>query len=430
MIFRILCGLMTFYMVFPIAAKEKLTVLTAYPEDVVARFETAFELANPGIDLAVLWRMPHDALPYLTKPEQGGIDVYWSAGQWNFLQLKQAGAWQKLAVDRGGLVDRLGALPLADQDGYYCATEIAGYGFAVNSGYLSKHDLPVPKTWRDLSDARYSGHVAMPVPSRVGFAPLMIDSVLQQYGWQGGWALLAEIAANAQLLEPGAAFITDIIGRGERGIAPSIDFFVASAQANGAPLAMVYPQPVAYSPAHIAISKATQHAASARRFVAFVLSESGQKLLFHPDIRKLPIRPAVYAQAPQRYFNPFRQAEIAPPSYDPAPALPRLALNNALFDLLLTERHERLQTLWRQLRAQERNAGSGQEARLLQIRQSLTTLPIDAASADSDELQKTFARRANDPKAEAKAQALERAWRKLIDAAYAEAEQLLARSRS
>ncbi|WP_051299813.1 ABC transporter substrate-binding protein [Methylobacter luteus] len=426
--FRLLLVLMMGLSGFEAAAKETLTVLTAYPEEVVALFETAFERDNPDIDLKVLWRR-HDALPYLRMPAQGGVDVYWSAALHNFLQLKQEGAWQKLAIDRTGLADNIGALPLIDPDGYYCATEIAGFGFAVNPGYLRKHGLPLPKSWQDLTDARYSGHIALPVPSKRGnFVPLMIDSILQQYGWESGWALLAEIAANAQLLPPGPAFITDIIGSGERGIAPSIDFFAASAQANGAPLQMIYPESVAYSPAHIAIAAATQHAKAARRFVNFMLSETGQKLLFHPDVRKLPVRAAVYADKPEGYFDPFKAAVSHPPVYDRNVTLQRLALDNALFELLLTEHHETAQRLWQQLRRLEAQDGGKADRRIAHIRRLLTAVPIDGKKAQDLKTQQIFMKhtRANDADAEIQANKLEQAWRAEIGDRYKEAERLLA----
>ena len=44
------------------ASRRDVVVLTAYPETVVARFETAFERAYPHYRLRVVWRMPHDAL--------------------------------------------------------------------------------------------------------------------------------------------------------------------------------------------------------------------------------------------------------------------------------------------------------------------------------------------------------------------------------
>lgn len=419
---RILFGLIIGLSAFPAAAKEKLTVLTAYPEDVVSRFETAFERAYPDIDLTVLWRMPHDALPYLSQPQQGGVDVYWSASLHNFTALKQQGAWQKLDISRQELADHLGAMPLADPDGFFCATETAGYGFAVNPAYLQKHGLPRPKTWQELADARYQGHLALPVPSKVGFAPMMIDSVLQQYGWNQGWAVLAGIAANARLVESGATFVTDSLGSGERGIGPAIDFFTASAIANGAPLQFIYPEPTAYSPAHIAITAASRHADAARQFVAFVLSDAGQKLLFHPDIRKLPIRSAVYADKPDGYYNPFAAADLHPVVYDPVRALPRLALNNALFDRLFTDHHQRLQALWQKLRLHE---VAGKDERLTKIRQLLTAVPVDAETANNPTLQQTFTDRSTHAKAEVEALALEQAWRQKIDSRYAEAENLL-----
>jgi phosphoglycerate transport regulatory protein PgtC len=409
----------------PALAKEKLTVLTAYHEEVVSRYETAFEQQYPDIDVQILWRMPHDALPYLSQPQQSGVDVYWSAAQQNFNVLKQQGAWQKLGIDRNGLADRLGAMPLSDPDGTFCVSEMAGYGFAVNPAYLQKHGLPLPKTWLDLADARYQGHLALPVPSKVGFAPMMMDSILQQYGWEQGWAVLAGIAANARLVDSGATFITDIIGSGERGIGPAIDFFTASAIANGAQLKFIYPEPVAYSPAHIAITAASQHADAARRFVSFVLSDAGQKMLFHPDIRKLPARPGVYKDKPAGYFDPFAASAQHTVVYDPNGAISRLALNNALFDRLFSDHPQRQQNLWQHLREREQHVDATKAARLVKLRQLLTAPPIAAAKAQEPTLQKLFSRRTDDANAEAEAKSLEQAWAKDIDQRYAEAEKLL-----
>lgn len=422
---RLLSFLFICLISFQIFAKEKLTVLTAYPEDVVSHFETAFEQTHPDIDLVILWRMPHDALPYLRKPRQGGVDVYWSASQNNFRLLKQEGAWQPLAIDRTGLPDKIGMMPLIDPDGYYCATEMAGYGIAVNPNYLKQHNLPQPGNWKDLSDARYEGHIALPIPSKVGFAPLMIDSLMQHYGWQDGWAMLAGIVANSKLVEPGATFVTDILGTGERGLAASIDFFVASAQANGAPLVMTYPQPVAYSPAHIAITASTSHIQSARSFVSFVLSDTGQKLLFGPDIRKLPVRLSVYLEKPQDYYEPFASAERFPPVYDPAKAQTRLALMNSLFDLMFSEQDDRMKKLWHKLRVLQQQKESDLDGRLEKIRKLLTEPPIDESSAMQASLQRVFTLRKQSSESEAEAAKKETEWRLRVDNRYTEAEHLL-----
>lgn len=423
----LLLGLLLASQSLTASAKETLTVMTAFHEEVFSRFETAFEQQNPDIDLQILWRMPHDALPYLSQPRQGGVDVYWSAAQKNFHALKQQGAWQPLGIDLGGLQDRLGAMPLIDADRLFCVTEMAGYGFAVNPAYLEKHGLPMPKTWQDLADARYQGHLALPVPSKVGFAPMMIDSVLQQYGWQQGWAILAGVVANARLVDSGSTFVSDIIGSGERGIAPTIDFFTASAIANGAPLQFLYPEPAAYSPAHIAVTAASQHVEAARRFVAFVLSDAGQQLLFHPDIRKLPVRAGVYQRKPAGYFNPFEAAAKHPVVYDPTMAQPRLALTNALFDRWLSDHHPRMQALWRALR--QLKAGSPvDKAKAVQIatlRQKLSSTPIEETQSQDIELQSGFTRRRQDVDANAHAKRQEQDWSDRFAERYREAEKLV-----
>lgn len=401
-------------------AKEALTVLTAYPEEVVSRFETSFERQYSDIDVQIIWRMPHDAPPYLSQPKQGGVDVYWSAAQRNFHQLKQQGAWQRLNLAENGLDKYLGAMPLIDGDGYYRVTEMAGYGFALNPGYLKQHGLPLPTTWLDLADKRYQDHLALPVPSKVGFAPMMIDSILQQYGWHDGWAVLAGIVANARPVESGATFVTDIIGAGERGIAPTIDFFTASAIANGAALKFIYPQPVAYSPAHIAITASSQHVDAARRFVGFILSPAGQTLLFHPDIRKLPARASVYQDKPADYFDPFAASARYPVMYDPSLALTRLGLNNALFDAMFTDHWQRFQDLMSRLRKLEVQAGGVEPSKLVKIRELLTSAPISAQQAGQVELQNLFANR-RDAGAEAKT----KDWSEEISRRYDAAEKLL-----
>src|SRR5262245_41238121 len=75
---------------------REVVVLTAYPDEVVARFEAAFEQAFPQYRLRIVWRMPHDALPYLRQPRQNGVDVYWSASPRTYTELKREQAWRKL----------------------------------------------------------------------------------------------------------------------------------------------------------------------------------------------------------------------------------------------------------------------------------------------------------------------------------------------
>jgi phosphoglycerate transport regulatory protein PgtC len=395
-----------------------IVVVTSYPDEVVSRFEAAFEKANPGYRLRIVWHMPHDALPTLRKPGPEGVDVYWTPSPYNFAVLKREGLLRKLDVDRGGLPGRVGNTLIDDPDGYYVATETAGYGFAINPGYLKAHDLPEPADWSDLADPRYAGHIALPNPGKVGFAPVMADIALQAYGWEKGWAVWSAAVANSMLVERGGTFVTDELASGRRGIGPSIDFFVASAIAKGAPLRFIYPKNGGVNPAQVAIMTGAKNLDGARAFVSFLLSEAGQRLVTHPDIRKLPIRPSVYASLDAGYHNPFAAAAAGGYGYDGLRTEGRLPLIAALFEIALAQRRDVLTKLWPKARAA---AGErGEEARRL-----LSAVPIDEAQTDWTETQRVFSARRDDPKADQVALEIERRWAAETDARLAKAALML-----
>ncbi|WP_026611679.1 ABC transporter substrate-binding protein [Methylocaldum szegediense] len=406
-------------------AAERLVVLTAYPEDVVSRYQAAFKKVRPDIDLEILWRMPRDALPYLRQTRQGGVDVYWSAAYANFLALKAEHAWRKLAADRAAVPGRVGEAPIADPEGYFAATEMAGYGFGLNPEYLRRHSLPAPKTWEDLARPEFEGHLLFPIPSKVGFAPMLADLVFEAYGWDKGWALLSEIAANSELFAAGGPFLTDVLASGKKGIAVSLDFFFASAIANGAPLSFAYPDRVGYSPAHVAITASSGKTEAAKAFVEFLLSKEGQAILFHPDIRKLPVRPDVYRSAPAGYFRPFEQAGNGF-AYDAARNLARLPLVSALFDAVIANRHERLKSLWALVRRAEAEAKRLGKADMLEktarARALAGSVPVSESAAEA--LKTQFKPRPEHGDAQHGVDAAKSAWQEAIERNAAEAERL------
>ncbi|TCJ11657.1 extracellular solute-binding protein [Parasulfuritortus cantonensis] len=404
-----------------LAAETRRTVrvLTSYPDAVVARFESAFEAAHPEYRLQFVWRMPHDAQPYLEAPGQNGVDVYWAASPRVFSALARAGRLQKLGLDTTGLPDRLGNAPLADPDGYYRCTEMAGYGFVVNPDALAGLGLAAPADWSDLADPRYAGRIALPIPARVGFAPPMVEIVLQAWGWQAGWALWSEIAGNAVLLDRNSTFVTDEVASGRLLVGLSIDFFVASAIANGVPVRFAYPRHGGINPAQVAIPAAAPDPAGGRAFAAFVLSDAGQRLLGHPDIRKLPVRPAVYAELPAGYYNPFAAAGLGAFDYDGDSARTRLALSAALFEQTFVADHAAHAALWQRVHAAEA-AGKAVAA----ARRALATVPLDEAAAADPALRGLFQGRLEGSAAEP-AGKVEQAWRARAAALRAEADAAL-----
>jgi ABC-type Fe3+ transport system substrate-binding protein len=401
--------------------RQPVVVVTSYNDEVFSRFEAAFEKAYPQYKLQLVWRMPHDALPYLSQTKQGGADVYWSASPRNFAALAAAGAWQPLGIDLGGLPKTIGKARLADADGLYTATEMAGYGFIVNPGALARLGLAEPKDWSDLTAPAYAGQIVMPIPSRVGFAPVLVDILLQAYGWEKGWAVWSGIAGNAgTLMDRGSSFVTDEVASGRRAVGLSIDFFAVAAIANGAPLRFAYPAHSGINPAHIAITKNAANPAGARAFAQFVLAANGgQQIITHREIHKLPVRPAVYRQLPAEYFNPFAAAEKGVFDYDGDLDRDRLGLLSALFEQTLIREHGELVTLWQRLhRAEAAGKAAGAARKLLE------SPLISAAEAADPALQQPFRKRLEGSEPGAIG-AIEQHWQEISQRNRAEAGRLL-----
>ena len=371
-----------------LAATQPVVVLTSYPEEMMSRFEEAFEQANPDYDLQIVWRQGFDALPFLRQPDQGGVDVYWAPSPGNFARLAKDDSWQPLGVSLDGLPPRIGGVALRDADARYQATELAGYGFATNPAVLKELGIEAPKDWTDLLDPHLRGRIALPDPGRVGFAPVLLDIVLQAYGWERGWALWSEIAGQSRLVTRGGALVSDEVASGRSAVGLSIDFFVASAVSNGQPVDFVYPAHGGLNPAHIAITRSAKDVAGARAFARFVLSDAGQKLLADPDIRKLPVRPGVYAGLPKGYHDPFVAARNGAYAYGDNSSRERLALVTSLFVQWLGQPHERLSELWSRVHAGEA-AGRDMSA----VRRYLEVPPISAAEAAAADLLKRFGQR-------------------------------------
>ena len=359
------------------ADTTKVIVMTSYPQEVVTQFEAAFEKQYPQYKLEVLWRQSRDAMAYFQDASQP-VDVYWTPAQRNFSQLERMQAFQPLDIKLDGLPASVNGFSL--REGHHIATEIAGYGIVIHPQGLAAAGLAMPHDWRALADPAWRGKVALPVPSKVGYAPPLIDILLQGYGWQAGWNLLQEIAANSELVGMGSTFISDDIATGRLLAGLTIDFFTASAIANGAPLQFIYPDLTGYSPAHIAIMKQAANYQGAQAFASFVLSEQGQRLLFHPDIRKLPVRPSVYEGKPAGYFNPFANNPAF--TYDTKRGLARQEITNALFDAIITENLAELKQAIAAIQSASSRLGE-HAPQVLQAKTLLQSLPIDEATAEA-----------------------------------------------
>ncbi len=406
------------------AADERIVVVTSFPEELTTRYEIEFEKAHPGIHVQFVWKQSRDALVELSKPDQGGADVYWAPSLGNFPILRDRGAFRKISVDRAVLPGRLGDQQLSDPAGLFEAYDVAGYGIVVDPAALKRRSLAEPKSWSDLAAPAYAGQIVMPIPGKVGFAPALYDIILQSEGWERGWALIAEIAAGAELLGSGSA-PTTMVRDGRAALGLTIDFFAVGAQANGLPVSFVYPARTAFLPAHIAVAASTRRYDAAKAFVDFALSIKGQKLMMEADSSRHPARPDAYDGKAAHVVDPFALPKGSFFHYDSEIGRRRPGLVGILFDLAVAERHAQTIALWRAIReAEARLAGkpdAAASARIGEARRLAGAVPVSAVEAgDPAFLDRFVGRDLRDVELAAR-------WRAEIDAARDKALQLVER---
>ncbi|MGI9463721.1 MAG: putative 2-aminoethylphosphonate ABC transporter substrate-binding protein, partial [Aestuariivirgaceae bacterium] len=110
-----------------------------------------------------------------------------------------------------------------------------------NTVEAAKANLTPPKTWKDLTDAKYKGHVIMPNPNSSGTGFLDVSSWLQMFGQEGGWAYMDALHENIARYTHSGSKPCKLAAAGEIPIGVSFAFRGAKSKAAGAPLEIIVP---------------------------------------------------------------------------------------------------------------------------------------------------------------------------------------------
>jgi phosphoglycerate transport regulatory protein PgtC len=212
-------------------------------------------------------------------------------------------------------------------------------GSCGTTRYIKANNLEPAKEWSDLAKPEYYGHVGISSPSRSGTTHLTVETVLQGDGWDKGWSEWKWMAGNFATVTERSFGVPDGVNTGNFGFGIVIDFFGFSSKASGFPVDFVYPTVTALVPANVGVITNAPNQKGAVAFVEFLLSLEGQKVLFEPEIMRLPVNPAAYADAPEGLPNPFEDSSIgAAVKFDVDVSGKRYNLVNSLFDVMITYR--------------------------------------------------------------------------------------------
>jgi ABC-type Fe3+ transport system substrate-binding protein len=297
---------------------------------------------------------------YAKSPAGIGIDLFFGGGTPPFRTLAKAGLLEPNSLDPEalqGIPEFLGgARVFSAAEGWYGAA-LSGFGILYNQALLKQKGLPAPTSWADLAEPQAWGWVAMVDPRGSGSAHVIYEIILQRFGWEKGWRMLAGISANASHFTKGASAVLPLISAGEAAYTIAIDQYAWSLieKLGRERVDFILPAgETVTTPDPIAILKGAPHPELARRFATFVLSEPCQRLWSlkagvpggprAQSLNRMGVRPEVAAGLDTATSfvrgNPFAEAARQSWTYSDSLTESRWALVNDAIGLWMVDNHD------------------------------------------------------------------------------------------
>ncbi len=353
------------------AKKDELVIATTFSPEATAHIISSWQQQPGAARIRTINRTSAALERLLDTPALEDVDLVVTSSPMLLQHLQEHDRLAELS----GLPDvsrRLVPLRLRD---HAAAVAFSGYGILVNKRRMAENNLPVPVSWDSLTDSRYRGLLLMSSPSRSDTYHLMVESLLQQRGWDKGWALLLNISGNLATISSRSFGVADKIKAGLGGAGPVIDNY-ARLLLGDPELAFNYLPDSATSPTFVAISRYSLNKENARAFIGFLLSEQGQKVLADSSTGKYPVTP-LPRENPREPVQ--RRLLNSPYQMDENLVLKRQRMVQQLFDTAITFRLTESIDAWRALYTAEARV----KRPLPHIRALLTAMPVSAQeSAD------------------------------------------------
>jgi ABC-type Fe3+ transport system substrate-binding protein len=259
------------------------------------------------------------------SPRGIGADLLWGGGVEPYLQLADLHLLEPVRLPEAtmaALPAAIEGVPLYDPKLQWFGTALSGFGILWNKPRLARLHLPEPKTWADLAEPEFFGEVAAADPRQSGTAQVMVEVILEAYGWDKGFEILARIGGNTKSFSRAAGDIPKEVSMGNAAAALAIDFYAWMQIKLDGKEKIGYVLPAGLTPITpdpIGMLKGAPDAVAARRFIEYVLSPDGQRLWLLPkgypggpvetELLRIPVLPGLYrkyADVTNVLFDPSR----------------------------------------------------------------------------------------------------------------------------
>ena len=259
-------------------AKTDLTVYTALEAEQLKTYKQAFEKANP--DVEIKWVRDSTGIitaKLLAEKDRPQADAVWGLAATSLMLLQKDGMLQGYAAKD---VDQLKPLFRDSQNPpEWIGMDAWMAAICFNTVEAAKYNLPQPKTWQDLTNPVYRGHVVMPHPASSGTGYLDVSAWLQTFGADKGWTFMDGLHQNIKSYTHSGSKPCKMAATGEAPIGISFAYRGAKEKAAGAPLELIFPsEGLGWEMEAAGILKGTQQLAAAQTLMDWAASEKANQL--------------------------------------------------------------------------------------------------------------------------------------------------------
>lgn len=364
----IFCSLIMLISYSAKAESDKLVILTTFSKASLTPLVEEFNQRFPETKVHLLYRRTSSIRYLLDRPLIQDVDLVLSSSPFLMKGLSERKHLDQLPEK---LQTPTWLKPYTLVDNAEVTTfAYSGGGLIINSDYLKNHNLSQPTSWRDLTKPEYFGHLSASTPARSGTNQLMLESLLQKYGWNEGWKLIMNMAANLTTISSRSFGVSDGVAKGHSAVGPVIDSYAVRLKTRLSHISFVSLSDFTLMPSYVGIINTSKNHSSAEIFIRFLLSQPVQEGLIQKTLAKHSMRDSELALSPHTTLSTDSTFNR------------ELAIQ-VLFDLSITRRLPDLCETWLSIISAEREY-SHSPSHLEQIQKAKNiafTMPVSQSTA-------------------------------------------------
>ena len=260
------------------ALAGELTVYTAVEAEDLKKYAATFNEDHP--DIKINWVRDSTGIvtaKLLAEKDNPQADVIWGLAGTSLLLFKSEGMLEPYApagVEKldPKFVDTSTPPHWTGMDAWVAAV-------CYNTVEGEKNGVPAPKSWKDLTDPVYAGHIIMPNPNSSGTGFLDVSSWLQIFGEDGGWEFMDALHNNIARYTHSGSAPCKLAASGETTVGISFAFRGAKSKAAGAPIEIIVPtEGVGWEMEATAIVAGTDNLADAKTLVDWTVTQKANEM--------------------------------------------------------------------------------------------------------------------------------------------------------